>query len=38
MPSAIREHCVERQGLDPNDTERICWFEPEALTSTLLDA
>jgi hypothetical protein len=31
----FREHCIERHGLDPEDTERICWFDLEALT--LLD-
>ena len=35
--SRFREHCIERHGLDPNDTERICWFDLEALTLTLLD-
>jgi hypothetical protein len=25
-----------RHGLDPNDTERICWFDLEALTLTLV--
>jgi hypothetical protein len=33
----FREHCIERHGLDPNDTERVCWFDLEALTLTLLD-
>jgi hypothetical protein len=33
----FREHCIERHGLDPDDTERICWFDLEALTMTLLD-
>jgi hypothetical protein len=32
----FREHCIERHGLDPDDTERICWFDLEALTLTLL--
>jgi len=35
--SQFRERCIERHGLDPNDTERICWFDLEALTLTLLD-
>jgi hypothetical protein len=35
--SQFREHCIERHGLDPNDTERICWFDLEALTLTLLN-
>jgi hypothetical protein len=33
----FREHCIERHGLDPNDTERMCFFNLEALTLTLLD-
>jgi hypothetical protein len=33
----FREHCIERHGLDPSDTERECWFDLEALTLTLLD-
>jgi hypothetical protein len=33
----FREHCIERRGLDPNDTERECWFDLEAFTLTLLD-
>jgi hypothetical protein len=33
----FREHCIERHGLHPNDTERIFWFDLEALTFTLLD-
>jgi hypothetical protein len=33
----FREHCIERHGLDSNDTERECWFDLEALTLTLLD-
>ena len=32
----FREHCVERHKLDPNDTERLAWFDLEALTLTLL--
>jgi hypothetical protein len=32
----FREHCIERHGLDPNEKERICWFDLEALTLTLL--
>jgi hypothetical protein len=35
--SRFREHCIERHGLDPDDTERVCWFDLEALTLTLLD-
>jgi hypothetical protein len=35
--SRFGEHCIERHGLDPNETERICWFDLEALTLTLLD-
>jgi hypothetical protein len=31
----FREHCIERHGLDPNDGERLCWFDL-ALTMTLL--
>jgi hypothetical protein len=33
----FREHCIERHGLDPDDTERICWFNLEVLTLKLLD-
>jgi hypothetical protein len=33
----FREHCIKRHGLDPNDTERIAWFDLKALTLTLLD-
>ena len=33
----FREHCIKRHGLDPNDTERTCWFDLDALTLTLLD-
>jgi len=33
----FREHCIERHGLDPNDTERVALFNFEALTLTLLD-
>lgn len=32
-----RGHSIDRHGLDPNDTERLCWFDLEALTLTLLD-
>jgi hypothetical protein len=32
----FREHCIERQGLGPDDTERVCWFDLEALSMTLL--
>lgn len=33
----FREHCTERHGLDAHDTNRMCWFDLEALTLTLLD-
>jgi hypothetical protein len=33
----FRKHCIERHGLDPNDGDRFCWFDLEALTLTLLD-
>jgi hypothetical protein len=33
----FREHCIERHGLDHNDTERFALFNLEALTLTLLD-
>jgi hypothetical protein len=33
----FRTHCIERHGLDPKDTERICWLDLVALTLTLLD-
>jgi hypothetical protein len=33
IPSALHQ----RHGLDPNDTERACWFDLEALTLTLMD-
>jgi hypothetical protein len=26
----FRHHCIERHDLDPNDTERTCWFDLEA--------
>jgi hypothetical protein len=32
----FRKHCIERHGLDPNDHERLCWSDLEALTLTLL--
>jgi hypothetical protein len=32
----FRQHCIERHGLDPNDTERLAWFDLEALTLRLL--
>jgi hypothetical protein len=35
--SRFREHCIERHGLDPDDTERVYWFDLEALTLTLLN-
>jgi hypothetical protein len=31
-----RERCIVRHGLDPRDTERICWVDLETLTLTLL--
>jgi len=37
MPSRIPEHCIERHGLGPEDTERVAWFDLGALTLTLLD-
>jgi hypothetical protein len=33
----FREHCIERHGLDHADTERVAWFDLEALTLKLLD-
>ena len=33
----FREHCIERHGLDPNNTERVALFNLAALTLTLLD-
>jgi len=33
----FREHCIERHGLDPSDFERLCWFNLEVLTMTLLE-
>lgn len=33
---SFREHCVERHGLDPGDTERSFWFDLETRTLTLL--
>jgi hypothetical protein len=33
----FREHGIQRHGLDPDDTERVCWFDLEALTLTLVD-
>ena len=34
---AFREHCIDRHGLSPDDTERLYWFDLEALTLTLLE-
>lgn len=31
----FREHCIERHGLDPDDTERLAWFDLEALALKL---
>jgi hypothetical protein len=33
----FREHCIERHGLAPDDTERVAWFDLEVLTLTLLE-
>lgn len=33
----FREHCIEQHGLNPQDTERVAWFNLEALTLKLLD-
>jgi hypothetical protein len=33
----FRQHCIDRHGLCPDDTERICWFDLQAFTLTLLD-
>ena len=33
----FREHCIGRHGLDPSDTERLCWVNFEVLTMTLLE-
>ena len=38
MRRRFREHCIKQHGLDPDDTERMYWFDLEALTLTLLDA
>jgi hypothetical protein len=32
----FRKHCIHRHGLASNDTERVCWFDLEALTFTLV--
>jgi hypothetical protein len=32
----FREHCIERHGLDPDDTERVRWVDLEGLRLTLL--
>jgi hypothetical protein len=32
--AVFREHCVERHGLDPSDTERLCWFNLEVFATT----
>jgi hypothetical protein len=32
----FREHRIARHGLDPKDTERVCWFNLEAFTLTLV--
>ena len=31
------KHCTKRHGVHPNDTERLRWFDLEALTLTLLE-
>ena len=33
----FREHCIQRHGSGLDDTGRICWFDLQALTLTLLD-
>ena len=38
MRRRFREHCIERHGLNPGDTERLYWFDLERLTLTLLNA
>jgi hypothetical protein len=32
----FREHCIERHGLHPEDTERICWFNLELFMLTIV--
>jgi hypothetical protein len=32
----FREHCIERHGLNTEDTERIFWFNLELFTLTLV--
>ena len=34
---SFRKHCIERHGSHPRDTRRLCWFNLEVLTLTLLD-
>jgi hypothetical protein len=34
---SFRKHCIEQHGLHPKDTGRLCWFNLEVLTLTLLD-
>jgi hypothetical protein len=32
----FREHCIDRHGLDPKDSEQVCWLDLEGLRLTLL--
>jgi hypothetical protein len=36
LARSVREHCIERHRLNPEDTERICWFDLQALTLTIV--
>jgi len=35
---SFRKHGIERHGLHPKDAGRLCWFDLEVLTLTLLGA
>jgi len=36
LSQEFRQYCIERHGLNPEDTERICWFDLQALTLTIV--
>ena len=36
LSKEFRQHCIERHGLNPEDTERVCWFDLQALTLTIV--
>jgi hypothetical protein len=37
LRARFRKHCIDRHGLHPKDAGRLCWFNLEVLTLTLLD-